>query len=102
MYIDCVLKKMCIDCHVINNIKIKYKHLVPRLNDVLDELHDSYKFYEIVLKNRYHQIKMKDEDECKTSFKTKYDLYEWLIVSLDLTSGPNIFIRLINHILRNL
>jgi len=38
---------ICIDCHVINNITIKYRHLVSRLDDMLDELHVSCIFTKI-------------------------------------------------------
>jgi hypothetical protein len=55
--------RMCVDCRVVNNIMVKYRHLIPRLDHMLDELHESYIFSKLNLKSGYHQIKMKEGDE---------------------------------------
>ena len=68
----------------------------------MDYLNDSIVFSKIDLKAAYHRIRIREGDEWKTTFRTRYDHYEYLVVPFKLINAPATFQVFINQALREL
>jgi len=62
---------LCIDYRELNKITIKNKYLLPRIDDLFDQLQGARVFFKIDLRSGYHQLKVKAEDVEKTAFRTR-------------------------------
>jgi hypothetical protein len=66
---------MCTDSCVIKTIIIKYIFPLLIMDDLMDFLSGSKCFSKIDLKSGYHQIRIREGDKGKTTFKMKYGLF---------------------------
>ena len=71
--------RLCVDYRPLNEVTIKNKYPLPRIDLLFDQLAGAKVFSKIDLRSGYHQIKIKPEDIPKTAFTTIYGLHEYLV-----------------------
>jgi hypothetical protein len=90
--------RLCIDFKQLNKVTIKNKYPLPRIDDLFDQLKDARIFSKIDLSSGYHQVRIKDEEINKTTFRTRYGHYEFIVVSFGLSNAPIFFMCLMNGV----
>jgi hypothetical protein len=87
-----------VDYHSLNEVTIKNKYPLPRIDDLFDQLKGACVFLKIDLRSEYHQLKIRASDIPKTTFITRYGLYEYTVMSFGLTNAPAYFMYLMNKV----
>ena len=77
---------------------VKNKYLLPRIDDLFDQLKGASVFSKIDLRSRYHQLRIKDADVHKVAFRMRYGHYEFLVMSFGLTNALAAFMDLMNRV----
>jgi hypothetical protein len=90
--------RMYVDYRPLNAVTIKNKYPLPRIDILFDQLSKAKVFFKIDLRSGYHQIKIHPEDIPKTTFSTRYGLFEYLVMSFGLTNAPTHFMYLMNSV----
>eukprot|EP00253_Pinus_taeda_P003722 PITA_03722 len=91
--------RLCIDYRQLNKVTRKNSYHFPMIDDLFDQLKGETMFSKIDLRLGYHQVRIKEEDIFKTSFRTKYGHYEFVVVPLGLIDALATFMCLMNSVL---
>jgi hypothetical protein len=89
---------MCVDYRSLNDVTVKNKYPLPRIEDLFNRMRGARVFSKIDLRSGYHQMKIRPSDIPKTDFSTRYGLYEFTVMSLGLTNAPAYFMDLKNKV----
>jgi hypothetical protein len=94
-------QRLCADYHALNEVTIKNKYPLPRIDDLFDQLCGMCVFSKIDLRSGYYQLKIRECDIPnipKTAFVLRYGLYEYTVMSFGLINAPTYFMYLMNKV----
>ena len=83
--------RVCVNYRNLNRMTVKNHYALPLIPELTDRLVGSTIFTKLDIRQAYHQVRMVVRHEYKTAFKTRYGLFEYLVMPFGLTSAPTQF-----------
>jgi len=94
--------RLCVDYRGLNSIMVPNRYPLPLMQELQDRVQGAQWFTKMDLKNGFNLIRIREEDEWKTAFRTRYGLYEFQVMPFGLTNAPSTFQDMMNHVLSDL
>lgn len=83
--------RLCVDYRGLNKVSVKNRYPLPLISEILDRLAGSKVFSKIDIQDAYYRIRIKEGDEWKTAFRTRYGHFEYTVMPFGLTNAPATF-----------
>jgi len=93
---------LCVDYRGLNNVTIPNRYPLPLMQELQGRVQGAQWFTKMDLKNGFNLIRIREGDEWKTAFRTRYGLYEFQVMPFGLTNTQSTFQDMINHVLSDL
>lgn len=94
--------RLCVDYRGLNKITLKNRHPLPLITESLERLAQAKYYTKLDVRDAYHRIRIKEGDEWKTAFRTRYGHFEYLVMPFGLTNAPAQFQAYMNEALAGL
>ena len=90
--------RLCVDYRQLNRVTIKNRYLLPRTDNLFDQLRGARVFFKIDLRTGYHQLRVRDTDIPKIAFRTRYGHCEFTVMPFGLMNAPSAFMDLVHRV----
>ena len=86
------------DYRQLNRVMIKNRYPLPRIDDLFDQLRGVRVYSKIDLRIGYPQLRVRETDIPKTTFRTRYGHFEFTVMPFGLAKAPAAFMDLIHRV----
>ena len=89
--------RLCIGYKQLNRVIIQNRYLLPRIDELFEQLRGARVYFKIDLRTGYHQLKVRETDIPKAAFRTRYGHFEFTVMPFGLTNAPAAFMDLMHR-----
>ena len=90
--------RLCIDYLQLNRVTIKNRYPLPRIDDLFDQLRGARVYSKIDLRTGYHQLRVREADIPKTTFRKWYGHFKFMVMPFRLMNALAAFMDLMHRV----
>ena len=94
--------RLCVDYRGLNKVTILNRYTLPLMNELCDRVRGAKIFSKLNLESQYNLFRIKEGEEWKTAFRTRYGLFEYKVMPFGLANTPATFQNMMNKIFRDM
>ena len=80
--------RLCVDYRKLNDITIRNSYSLPLMDELRDRVQGAKFFTKLDLRDGYYLIRIKEGDEWKIAFRTRYGHFEYKVMPFGLANAP--------------
>jgi hypothetical protein len=92
--------RFCVDYRGLNALTIKNRYPIPLLQETLSRLSKAKFYSKFDIIAAFNKLRIAEGDEWLTAFRTRYGLFEYLVMPFGLANAPSTFQHYVNDALR--
>ena len=94
--------RVVFDYRLLNNVTIKDRYPLPRIDDYLQNLRGAKYFSSLDALDGFHQVRMHPDDIDKTAVVTPFGSFVWKVMPMGAANAPAMFQRMMNRVFGHL
>ena len=92
--------RFCVDYRNLNAITVKNRYPIPLIQETLTRLSKAKYYTKLDIIAAFNKLRIAKGDEWLTAFRTRYGLFEYLVMPFGLANAPSTFQHFVNDVLR--
>jgi hypothetical protein len=92
--------RFCVDYRALNAVTVKNRYPIPLIQETLSRLSKAKYYTKLDIIAAFNRLRIAEGDEWLTAFRTRYGLFEYLVMPFGLANAPSTFQHFVNDVLR--
>lgn len=94
--------RLCVDMREPNKAIVRERHIMPTLDEIVNDLNSAKLFSKLDLTSGYHQLELDEDSRYITTFSTHIGIYQYKRLNFGISSASEVFQEAIRGVIQHI